>query len=105
MKEPVREGALGAHHVGVFLRCHALLVCLGGGRAVDFVLEVTVRGALAVGWWAVFVGLWYYRRAGFLLLGCLSAQEFGGEAFGGCMAECGGGVGGELEEGARLRAE
>jgi hypothetical protein len=44
----MREGALWTHHIGVFLGCHALLVFFRYGRAIDLVLQIPVRGSLAV---------------------------------------------------------
>jgi len=75
VQEPMREGALGTHHVGVFLRRHALLVFLGYGRAIDLVLEIAVRGSLAVRWRSVFVGLGYYGCS-FALLCFPPSSEF-----------------------------
>jgi hypothetical protein len=95
VEKPMRESALGTHHVGVFLRRHALLVLFGYRCAIDSVLEIAVWFACGVRGWTVFVGLRYYG-SGFglcgdlLLLGGSAAEEFGREAFGGCgggMAE------------------
>jgi hypothetical protein len=99
MEKPMRERALRTHHIGVFLRRHALLVLFRDGRAIDSVLEIAVWFACGVRRWAVFVGLRYYRGgfglcsglcSGLLLLRGSAAEELGRETFGGCgggMAE------------------
>jgi hypothetical protein len=69
VEEPIRERSLGTHHIGVLLRSHALLVLLRHGRAVDFILEVPIRFASAVGRRAELVGLRYHGRGFWLALG------------------------------------
>lgn len=72
VQEPVRERPLGAHHVWVLLRAHALPIFLGQRRAVAALARLAARRALAVGRGAVFVRLRYHRYG---LLCFLSAAE------------------------------
>lgn len=104
VQEPMREGSLGTHHVGVLLGAHAELVFLCQRRTIAAVFGLTPRRARPVRRRSVFIGLWYYG-CGFLLL--LSLAELLRERFGvrrgGCIAEDRRGR--ERDDGARLRTE